>query len=186
MIFRIRPAWDASRNNPYPWADSVDDRFECNELWSTRALSTDWIAPIFSTDGRAPIPDVLCCPGGFFVFSELARRTLSSAVGSSAEWLPVGVQKLGRFHILHPLHALELGPRAQVSTNAVSANITLVHVYDVPADALGALSVFYVRNPVGSAARERGHCYPHLLATHAVAQRWRDAGLQGIVFEPVE
>lgn len=185
QLFEIDVPWDQHGDNPYPWADTPDGVFGPDGLRKTQALSRVWTAPTFVLSASAPRVDAYCCPGGYYLFSEAARGMLVAAVEHSAEWLPVEIDRVGVFFLLHPTRSVPMGPRARFRCNEVSGNIVRVDAFDfgdsIPDDA----RVFFPAQPRGSAAAAAGFCVHNLITCMDAARSWDSSGMRGVSFRPL-
>jgi hypothetical protein len=156
VLHRLTPSW-ANGNNPYGWVDSADRLFGPPELRSTHRLADSWAIPVLHRDRQMPGADAFCSPGGFFIFSRVARTVLSDAIGTCAEWLPVILTGHDDFSLLHPVQSRHLGPRAKFEANPVSKNITQIDEFEFSPAEVGDCNLFYVAQPLTSAAGSAGH-----------------------------
>lgn len=185
QLFQLAVPWDSLGDNPFPWVDSRDGLFGPEGLRKPQALLEFWNTPTLQLSADAPTVDAYCCPGGYFVFSTEARRLLTPVFQSCAEWLPIDLDGLGIYSLVHPLRVIPFGPRARVRCNEVSGNISSVEHFDFDRSSLNDTPIFFPAHPEGSAAARAGFCVGHVITCAQAARQWEDSGMSGVRFRPL-
>ena len=178
-VFELRPDWDENGNRKFHLIDRADLLFDPSDVQKPQPLLMCWQVPKLEIVGQLLSADVYSSIAGYFLFSDRARAVIDTVAGTSIEWLPVDIENLDRHFLLHPLHQVPLGPKAQFRANEVG-NITVVSEYDFEFTPMTGVSVFYVAQGKDSPAARCGYAFPAILLTGPIAKRLVDEKLVGI------
>src|SRR5262245_50530510 len=108
-ILELGPDWDENGDRKFHLVDQRDLLFGPEALHTTERLAGTWVKPELIIVEHLLPADVYSCICGCYLFSPRARRTVEPAVCDSVEWLPVEVEDLGIYFVLHPLRQVPLG-----------------------------------------------------------------------------
>ena len=189
-IYLLEPAWDDGGDYSFHFIDDRRGLFEIDRFETTDTLLPRWTRPSLQIYRRGEVADVYYCAAGYFFFSARARDALDGVLGSSVEWLPSKVERLGCLWILHPLRSLALGNDAEVTRNEISENITVISRYTFAERDDCFPHAFFVKQAPGTAASDAGFVYPMIHFTDVAIHTIEHCALSGIrgrkVFERFE
>ena len=166
-IFKIHPASKADGSFAAAWFDNDAFLWDDVRLLSAVPSAEAWVAPslkLYRPAERAT--DVLFNPNALAV-SGAVKEALASF--TELEFLPVGIEGHGMFHILHITPTIEL-PLGSIARIAPSPSGNLLEIEGFPNSFQSEHSFFRVLNPVGSAARRTGKTSRAIYASIAGAR----------------
>jgi hypothetical protein len=188
-VYRLSGGWDEF-NNSLPWdtlecvREDEDDKV-IDSLDKAKSSSRSWKPPKLTLHRRKWRADLIeLWPHSYWAANEKAMQALSPLLGKTVEFLPARCAAIRKLWLLHPLEHIDLAAGA-MHNGAKGHNMTVIRQCDFNLNDLVGKHFFGVKQALGSAARQGGHCFGANYVSEEFKQTFAKHRLQGVVFEEV-
>lgn len=185
-VYRFESPPDKNNETHYHFlTPPASERMRQLPTYQLFPLALNWTPPRFEVVRTLECPDIFKCLLSDWAVPQTVVDAISSRTADDVEFLPIECDYDERLYLLHVLRLVELGPRAGVTVNPLSQNISSISRHDFDIEILSSCSLFRIPQTPGSIAANAGDAFRDIYATGDFADFLIESGFRGVNFVTV-